>query len=151
MKTRRGYSLAEVLIAIAVLSIGVAGVTASVVYGTRHADAGARLSESTEIARMLFEELQASTLIDTVQPGQPWPGPDSGLADGVGARVELGAAPFGALNFPPSYRATFKRRVTVEPLADEPRLARVTIEIFWSDPNGEHRTEFFGVTRHARG
>ena len=147
--------MSEVLIAMVVLAIGVAGVSGAVVYGTRHADSGAFVTESTEVARSLFEEIQGGSLVDTLSPGEPWPGPDSGLVDGAEVRKQLNEAPFGALNFPGTYLESYRRRILVERLSPdsnslEYEMARVTIEIFWSDPNGEHRTQFYGVVRHAR-
>jgi prepilin-type N-terminal cleavage/methylation domain-containing protein len=156
VKTRKkAFSLAEVMIAILVIVIGLAGVTAALVYGIRNSTRGKYISESTQIARTILEYTQAIGLVDTVSPGEPFPDVDSGINDTPSARKVLNESPFGGLAFLPARVEQYRRNVTVERVSDDPsnhryNLAKVTVAVFWNDSQGEHKSEVVGVVRHAR-
>lgn len=150
-----GFSLAEVMIAILVIVIGLAGVTAALVYGIRNSTKGKYISESTQIARAIFEYTQSAGLVDTVDPGDPWPTADGGLNDAPDERRRLNAAPFGGLAFLPQRVEKYTRNVKVERVSADPNshrynLATVTVTVYWVDEHGEHKSEVVGVVRHVR-
>ncbi|MFA5508748.1 MAG: prepilin-type N-terminal cleavage/methylation domain-containing protein [Vulcanimicrobiota bacterium] len=150
-----GFSLAEVMIAILVIVIGLAGVTAALVYGIRNSTRGKYISESTQLARTYLEYTQNTGLLDSSSPGEPWPTSESGINDAPQDRSLLNAPPFGGLSFIPDRVEKYRRNIRVERLADDPdnhryNLARVTVNIYWNDTQGEHRSELTGVVRHVR-
>ena len=150
-----GFSLAEVMIAILVIVIGLAGVTAALVYGIRNSTRGKYISESTQIARTILEYTQATHLVDNLSPGEPFPTGDSGINDAPSARKVLNESPFGGLAFLPERVEMYRRNVSVERVSDDPsshqyNLARVTVAVFWNDSQGEHKSEVVGVVRHVR-
>jgi prepilin-type N-terminal cleavage/methylation domain-containing protein len=152
---KRGFSLAEVMIAILVIVIGLAGVTAALVYGIQNSTRGKYISESTQIARTIFEYTQATNLVDTTSPGEPFPTADSGINDPPAARRLLTQAPFGGLAIIPNRVEKYRRNITVERVSDTITnhryyLARVTVRVYWEDEHGEHNSEVVGVVRHAR-
>jgi prepilin-type N-terminal cleavage/methylation domain-containing protein len=155
LTSRCGFSLAEVMIAILVIVIGLAGVTASLVYGVRNSTKGKDISDSAQLARTLFEYTQGTTLIDSVDAGESWLNNESGLNDGPTVRRLLNSEPFGGVVFTPQQVERYKRNIKVERLSNEEtshqyQLARVTIKVTWEDSQGEHNSELIGVIRHAR-
>lgn len=151
----RGFSLAEVMIAILVIVIGLAGVTAALVYGIRNSTRGKYISESTQLARTILEYTQNTGLVDSASPGEPWPTSESGVNDEAPERRFLNAPPLGGLSFLPERVEQYRRNISVRRLSDDPNnhrynLARVTVNVYWNDTQGEHRSEVVGVVRHAR-
>lgn len=151
----RGFSLAEVLIAIVITVIGLAGVTTALVYGVKNSARGKDITESAQLARTVLEYIQGTNLIDTSSPDEPWPVAESGLNDPEQARQLLNSTPFGGVVFTPQQVARYKRNIRVERLSEDENshrfgLARVTVTITWQDNQGEHKSEMVGVVRHAR-
>lgn len=153
----RGFSLAEVLIAILVVAIGLAGVTSALVYGIQNSKRGKEVSESSQLARTFFEYMQQTSVIDTAGITAPdgWPDSESGINDGPQARRLLNEAPFGAVSFVPERVSRYKRNISLERLSDDPsshryKLARVTVRVYWEDDSGDHNSKVTGVIEYER-
>lgn len=151
----RGFTLVEVLVSLAVIAIALFGVMGSIAYGTRHARSGEELGEAVQLARQVLVYIQESSVLDTVEPTEPWFSEDSGLNDATTVRRELDAAPLGGLAIPLVQLERYQRRVVATRLSDNPSdhrygLARVTVEIFWESKQGWRRLELSGVVSHAR-
>lgn len=151
-----GFSLAEVMIAILVIVIGLAGVTAALVYGVRNSTRGKYISDSTQIARTILEYVQATDLVSLVEsPQEPWPTEESKINDLETARRILNEEPLAGLPVNPVWVEKYRRNIKVERLSDDPddhryQLARVTVTVYWKDQHGEHNSKLVGVVRHAR-
>lgn len=158
MQRRRssGFSLAELLIAMFIVVVGLAGVTAALAYGVKNSTRGRDLAEATQVARTFFEAIQGNSLVDSVELDEEWPGPESGINDDREVRRLLNEAPFGSINFTPNQVTRFRRNISVERVAEpddvvhRSKLARVTVRVTWQDSQGEHKSELIGVVRHAR-
>lgn len=153
-KSDQGFSLSEVLIAILVIVIGLAGVTASLVYGVRNSTRGKEISDSAQLTRTIFEYIQSTSLIEGGS-GDNWLDEESFLNDPPEARRLLNERPFGGLVFTPNQVEKYRRNISVERASDEPthhryQIALVTIKVFWSDEQGEHHSKLLGEVRHAR-
>ncbi len=152
---RSGFSLAELLIAMFIVVVGLAGVTAALAYGVKNSTRGRDLAEATQVARTFFEAIQGNSLIDSVEMDEEWPGPESMINDPPEVRRLLNEAPFGSVNFTPNQVTRFRRNIAVERVAEptdghRSSLARVTVKVTWQDAQGEHKSELIGVVRHAR-
>lgn len=157
LQTRYGFSLAEVMIAILVIVIGLAGVTASLVYGVKNSKRGREVSESSQISRAVFEYMQNTNLIDMADLDRPteWPDEDSGINDKEEERRLLNDPPFGGVYFRPEYVAQYRRNIKIERVSNDitshrHKLARVTVRIYWSEGPIEHHSELIGMIRHER-
>ena len=58
LKRHKGFSLVEVLIAMFVIVVGVAGVTATMWWATKRSDSGKVMSEASNIARFVSETIR---------------------------------------------------------------------------------------------
>jgi prepilin-type N-terminal cleavage/methylation domain-containing protein len=149
------FTLAEVMVSIAVLAIALLGVMGSIAYGTRHSRSGEELTEAVQQARQLLVRLQETSALDTTDLGEPWPKDDSGLNDRPGVRRELDASPLGGSGIPLPQLERYKRRIVSRRLSNDPgdhryQLAQVTVEVFWESKQGERRLELTGLVSHAR-
>ncbi|MFW6133169.1 MAG: hypothetical protein ACOC8F_04675, partial [Planctomycetota bacterium] len=72
----RGFTLAESLLAAAVLAMTVAALTLPFSAAARNAQVGTRRALATALAEDLMEEILAKPFLDPDEPGEP--GPDSG-------------------------------------------------------------------------
>lgn len=127
----------------------------SIAYGTRHARSGEELTEAVHLARSILVHIQETTLLDTLEPDEAWPGDDSGLDDEPETRRQLDAAPLGGLDFTLSQLERYRRRITSERASEETashryQLARVTVYIYWESKQGQRQTEITGMVSHAR-
>lgn len=151
----RAFTLVEVLISLALLTIALLGVMGSIAYGTRHSRSGEELTEATQLARQILVSLQETSVLDTTEIGASWFSADSGLMDEEGVRREIDAAPLGNLVLPAELLSRYKRRVVTQRLSPNPndhryRLARAQVEIFWESKVGERQLEMTGVLSHVR-
>lgn len=130
----RGFSLLEVLFAIAILAVGILAIVSAIAFGLRGGQQGARVTEAGGYVRRLIDESRARNL--------PFVAP---INDAAAARVPLEAAPFGGANgMPPNTRMT--RNITMTPLkaaktgaADDylADLAEVRVRVFWQEKGVE--------------
>lgn len=58
-RSKRGMSLVEVMIAVAVLSVAILGVLSAIAFGLRSAAYGQRVTEATNLARQISETIRA--------------------------------------------------------------------------------------------
>lgn len=153
MQSRRrrkelGFSLAEVLIAMFVIVVGIAGVTATIWWGSTKADAGKLIQEASNLGRYMMETVAIRSRPLAVD-APAWPTATSGMNDAADVRRPLDAAPFdaGLLNVnyiqntilnSQSNISRFRRNITCTRLpggaanyADS--LCTVTIRIYWQD------------------
>lgn len=149
------FTLAEVLVSIAVLAIAMFGVMGSIAYGTRHSRSGEELTEAVQQARQILVSMQEMSVLDITDIGEPWPKPESGLNDEPGVRRELDAAPLGGLTVSLPQLERYQRRIVTTRLSSDPldhrfHLASVAVEIFWESKQGHRRLELTGLVRHAR-
>lgn len=152
----RAFTLVEVLISITLIAIAMLGVMGAISYGTKHSGSGEQLSEATHLARSLMTYLEETTLLDTVEPGEPWPTEHSGVADQPSIFRQLDDAPFGGMRFTTSQLERFRRRVqsqrvSMEPLNYRYGLARVKVSVFWSSKQGERQVDMVGLVQVNRG
>lgn len=155
-KQHAGFSLAEVLVAMFVIIVGIAGTTSVIWWGLMQEDAGKSIHEASNIGRIITENILASNPIPQAANGQPWPGADSGLNDAPDVRRPLNAPPNGvaaslfenngrglgevaSLGNIHSNLGRFTRNITVTRLAEpgsedfNSDLALLTVRIYWPD------------------
>ena len=145
------------MIAMAVILIGLAGVTSALWFGISSSQHGNRIAEATNHARSMLEAMQGRNYLDLVIPAQMvggWPGPLSGLNDNPTDRKLLDDPPFLNAHLPDSNLSYYRRNVVSERLNTdssnhEYHLARVTIRIFWSEKGVEKNVAITGIVRHS--
>lgn len=137
---KRGFSLSEVLIAVAVIAIGLLGTLASLVYGVRgQAVAGAH-TQATNYARQLIELVRVRNL---AWPPGTAPPTGGGVNDSPSSNpLALDAAPFttdfagyrGANNDGrPFFRKIQLRRVSNTVTDPNYRVMEVKVTVYWYD------------------
>lgn len=62
-KNRAGLSLVEVLVALGVIAVGMAGVTASLIFGASKSNYGSDLETATRVSRTIIEEIEGRNLV----------------------------------------------------------------------------------------
>lgn len=147
---KRGFTLVEVMVAIALIAIALLGVMGAIAYGTRHAGSGSELSEGSHLTRSILNYIQETTLLDTVEVEKAWPGPDSGLNDKPSVFRQLDAPPLGGLVFQKSQVERFRRRIESQRVTEEKlnyryKLARLRVSVFWSSKQGERNVVMTGL------
>jgi prepilin-type N-terminal cleavage/methylation domain-containing protein len=163
---RRGFTLAEVLIAIFVIVVGVAGVTATIWWALQKQDSGKLMTEASNHARVLFERIQANGPI--LISGSTWPSVGSPINDEPDARRPLYDPPFVGLGvhiqgqdvdvdntanelerFTRNIRCT--RMVPSNPPDDDylGELALVQVRVFWQEKNHERSAVLEGMVNHG--
>ena len=95
----RGFSLAEVLVAMFVILVGISGITSTIWWGTQRADSGQLVTEASNHARTLFETVVSRNLVklaaDSNGGNFPVGGGTFGLVSAnAGTRTPVYAAPF---------------------------------------------------------
>lgn len=153
--------MAELMIAIAVLAIGLSGVAASLYFGFQKSNAGDDLATAGQYSRMVIELVKGQNLIDLSAPkgADGLPLPTSGVNDTAGEAPRALAAPpllpdaFLAYTYSDSEDGgeevaakgrtlsdleRYTRKIQIERLSndtDEPeyRLVRLTVTIYWEE------------------
>ncbi len=100
MRTRAtsGFSLAEVMVAMFVIVVGIAGVTSTIWWGMQKSDSGKLINEASNIGRVIVENIVAQGMIGNATPAPPaWPNALSGINDSATDRRELDAAPLNTV------------------------------------------------------
>lgn len=82
---QRGFSLAEVLVAMFVILVGIAGITSTIWWGTQRADSGQLVTEASNHARTLFETVVSRNLVKLA-------------ADANGGNFPVGGGTFGLVS-----------------------------------------------------
>lgn len=145
--TRKGMTLVEVMVAVAVLALGLLSLLGALAFGLRASESGARHAEATQHAKRYLALIRQRNLAFAVE--DPLPGVSSGLMDGSSVRRALNAAPF-ASDFPPNL--SFRRRLVLSwayPVGDprHGRLARLESTVFWSDRGVERSVQLVGYAK----
>lgn len=134
-RTKRGFSLSEVLIAIAVIAVGLLGTTAALLYGVRGQTVSGRHTHATNSARQLMEFIRskrlysAATLVNETTP--------TDVEAAIGAENPKnfdGGKSLFALT--PDERGSFRRQVRMAKLGTsgmDNRLVEVKVKILWKD------------------
>jgi len=131
--------MVEVLVVIGVLAVGLLAISASVIYGLKANQHGARLTEAGAHGENLINRIRLQNL--------PFTAP---INDAVSARVPLNAPPFAAF-FPAN--TPFTRSIQMQQLSGVPTnyqydLSRVTVTLYWSERGVEQSMQL--VTLHRR-
>lgn len=140
-------TLVEVMVAVAVLALGLLSLLGALAFGLRASETGARHAEATQHAKRYLALVRQRNLVFAVE--SPLPDADSGLNDVPTMRRTLDEPPF-ADDFPED--AGFQRRLTLEwvyPPGDprHGRLARISATVFWDDRGVERRVELVGYAK----
>lgn len=140
-------TLVEVLVAAAVLALGLLSLLGALAFGLRAAETGGRHAEATQHAKRYLALIRQRNLVFGVE--DPLPDDDSGLNDGPGFRRALEDAPFES-DFPRD--SGFQRRLALSwayPTGDprHGRLVRISATVFWDDHGVERRVELVGYAK----
>lgn len=150
-RKRRGVSLAELLVAIGVIAVGLSGVAASLYYGHAKSKHGDDLAKAAQYSRMLIEIATSRNFIDSniALGANGLPAPTSGMNDSASqAPRDLVAPPFAPKDFLGYWNTTeserddterellrFKRNIRVERVGTkgsaQEHLARITVTVHW--------------------
>ncbi|MBI3927151.1 MAG: prepilin-type N-terminal cleavage/methylation domain-containing protein [Armatimonadetes bacterium] len=146
-----GFSLIEILIAVAVLAIGILGTYSSFAWGTLSAHYGSEVSEATMYARQLMEIIRSQNL--AFQDAPDLPDAASGLNDNPTDRVALNAVPHGSFGVLPA-DTRFTRNIRVERLSSNVNdhrynIFRVTVTIYWNRQGVEKEVKLMSYARSA--
>ena len=152
--SKRAFSLIEIMVAIAVILIGLAGVTSALVFGIGSSRHGENVVDATNYGRAILEACYGRNYINDAAAGADnMPDTDSGLNDAAAERRAITDAPFDAVDVHfGNNRDRFSRNVTCvrRPGADGEYLALVTVRIYWFDDEVERSVTIQGVVPHAR-
>jgi prepilin-type N-terminal cleavage/methylation domain-containing protein len=168
-KNRRGVSLAELLVAMAVIAIGMSGVAASLYFGHQKSQHGDKIATATNHARTLIELAVGRNYNDggTIVPldGVGLPTADSGLNDAAADSPRaLAAAPFTENDFlpvaeagevnPRSYLEDFQRKIQITRIGaagtPDEFLQRMTVTIYWEEKGGRHNVSLAAIIPTTR-
>lgn len=149
----QGFSLAEVLVAMFVLTVGISGVLSALWWGHSRIDSGKYMSEATNHCRAFYETIVSEGLINdaAIASGGSWPNATSGLADPAAARVVMNAAPFntGNLTFQPQVTGQSSTALSSgnngnsNELSSDLQRFRRNIVVTRLDPAGRSTSEFY--------
>lgn len=117
MKTERGFTLVEVLVALLVLSVGLLALAGFQAMLSRHADLARQRTEASQLAQSKLDEMRGFSHIDGGSPAY------GDIASGFDAPTI-------------SSNATYRREWRVEALADQP-FRRIGLQVQWTDRSGE--------------
>lgn len=153
-RTRRaGVSLVELLIAMGVIAVGLAGVVASLYYGHAQSKHGEDLARASQYSRMLIEIASGRNFIDgtnfTYFGGDGLPNATSGVNDSDAEPPrDLVAPPYTAADFTGYFTSAtanqddttrellrYKRKIQLERIGAantaEEHMLRMTVTVFW--------------------
>ena len=128
---RGGFSLSEVLISIAVISIGMLGLMSAMLFGTKASSHAQRSSQAANYAREIIEFIRM----------RDWAAsPPTGLVDVSDAtRKALGAAPLNGstgATFTIPADANYTRNIQITPVAGLTDLYRIQVRVFFTATGG---------------
>lgn len=161
-KAPRGYSLAEVMIAMAILAIGMAAVAATLIYGSQKSKHGDSITQAVQHARTLVEVTMGQGFNDNaalVDAGTGLPKTESGLNDTATQDFRaLDDPPFSASLFLPDralgdegrtgsgHLEKFKRKITmVRRGVPADGLALMTVTVQWEEEGAKRNVSLSAV------
>lgn len=135
----RGFSLAEILVAIFVVTVAALGLISVLIYGTRANGQAQAMAKATHLCREIVGAIRNNELA--------WPpgALDAALVDGPNVRRPIDAPPLDGMGLPAA--PEMKRNVLVEqdlsPSGTDHRdkLARITVRVFWMHEGQERSVE----------
>lgn len=155
MRSRKGFSLIEILIAIVVLAIGIMGVLGALAYGVKAGEYSSRTTKATNLSRRLLERL----LVDQAWTGGVLKGNEPHFdPQDQSTWTPVDASPYNNLFMDAGDRNQYYREITytapgvatpglnvVDKVVtgsswENERLARITVNIHYFDKNGVHKT-----------
>jgi len=143
---RQGFSQVEILIAVAVLTVGILGVCATFAFALRAETQAGALTDAVTHARTLTELVRVQNLPFSAPAGQP------GLYDSAGTRRPLNYAPF-ADKLPAD--TIFTRNILIERRSGATpataylnNIARITVSVYWNDHGTERKVTL--VSEHRQ-
>jgi hypothetical protein len=167
-----GLTLAEVMVAIFVILVGVSGVTATIWWGLQKQDQGKLITEASNIGRIILENIMIQGTVGISPNITTWPTAATGLNDAPTDRREILAAPIpfsivttltdhlGASSTSTHHNifsdlGRFRRNITCQRLGPNNstaagRLCRLTVTIFYQDGAYEGRVVQEAVFPHAK-
>lgn len=125
---KRAFSLAELIIALGVVSVGLLSISGAVVYSTRTGAQAARQTQALQYAKQLIQ-LSKLYNLPRVSP----------INDPPSARVAVAAAPFaGNIQALPDYTRNIRMtQVSAVPTDHRSQLYRIDVIIYWWDRGRE--------------
>lgn len=130
--------MVELLVALAVVAVGVLGVFAALSYGMRGIKHGARMTEAVTLSRQLLERIRAENLAFD-DPSE--------LRDPAAVRRPINDPPFTDLPASEFRRNIFVRRMSNDATSHENRLMRIRVTVYWQEQGGEKHVQLEGVQR----
>ncbi len=148
----RGFSLLEVLIATAVLSIGILGIISVFYFSIRSEQTAQRRTDAIFWAREVLDTIRTRNL---AFQANPWPPPiGSSINDGnyddptddASVKKPLDAVPFGN-DFPDN--TNFTRHIEIKRVSNNSNdyrynLAAIKVTIFWEENGRDHSVTVYG-------
>jgi prepilin-type N-terminal cleavage/methylation domain-containing protein len=129
-----GFSLIEVMIATVILATGLLAIALAQVSALKLGSRSKHMSEAAYLAQEQIETFQAMNATDVT-----FTAPVTDFDDPVGYILAGGDSQGGAGVWNPEQggdQMTFLRRWTVEPNTPSTGLARITVEVRWSEDGG---------------
>lgn len=153
-RDRAGISLIELMIAIAVIVVGMSGVAASLYFGFAKSRHGDDIATATQYSRMLIEIGAGRNFVDqNLDAGTRLPSSTSGMNDtDAEAPRALDAPPYDAGDFlaypyvadgdePSRDLGKFTRKIQMQRVGakgtPEEFLARITVTLYWDDKGAQ--------------
>ena len=133
-----GFSLLEVMIAMAILATGLLAIALAQVSALKMGARSKHLSDAVYLAQEQIETFQALPATDIA-----FTTPVADFDDPVGYILAGGDSEFGPVAWNPEVggdQTVFSRRWTVEPNTPAAGLTRITVEVFWSEDGGATET-----------
>ena len=140
MQRTDGFSLAEVLVALAILSVSLLGTAAALHFGMQAVVHGSLISEASTNARALLEVMAAENRAFSTAA---LPNSSSGFNDGPGVTRPLNAAPFDSPDHQFSASSRYQRHIEVQAstLVSDGAAARlwkddvrmISVTVFWTE------------------
>lgn len=136
---RRAFSQIEVLVAVAVLSVGLLALFAAFSYSLRVTRYAEERAEAASLNQRLIEWVRAEVDFKTAIPG--------GLKDAADERRTLNAAPLNTEAFSPGELQKYRRNLNVTRVSNDPndyrfRLWHIKASLYW-DYKGSPRSCVF--------
>jgi Tfp pilus assembly protein PilV len=141
MKRRKAFSIAELLIAVFVLAVGILAILACFVVGHRSVEYSGQVTQALNAGRQIVELIRSRNLINF---SAAFPSSDtSGLFDAPQVRRNIDSPPFEGDITPNS---SLKRNITITRLSADSlsykyNMARIKVKVFWWDRKVEKNVE----------